>query len=55
LYRKEPIYEKGISYFGCHNMFAYDNAGISNGHNERIRLETIRKSAEFYIRLIKQC
>lgn len=32
-----------------------EERGTIHGHNERIRVETIHRSAEFYIRLMKQC
>ncbi len=32
-----------------------EERGTIHGHNERIRVETIHRAAEFYIRLMKQC
>ena len=32
-----------------------EERGTIHGHNERIRVETVHRSAEFYIRLMKQC
>ena len=32
-----------------------EERGAIHGHNERVRVETIHRSAEFYIRLMKQC
>ena len=32
-----------------------EERGSIHGNNERIRLETIHRSVEFYIRLIRQC
>ena len=36
------------------DLTAAERATI-HGHNERIRLETIGKAVEFYIRLMKKC
>ena len=36
------------------DMTAEERASI-HGNNERIRVETIGKAVEFYIRLMKQC
>ena len=32
-----------------------DERATIHGHNERIRVETVKKAVEFYIRLMKQC
>ena len=40
--------------FSAMDMTAEERRSI-HGHNERIRLETIHRSVEFYIRLMKSC
>jgi len=40
--------------FSAMDLTKEERASI-HGHNERVRVETIHRSAEFYIRLLKQC
>lgn len=40
--------------FSAADMTAEERGAI-HGHNERVRVETIHRAAEFYIRLMKQC
>jgi len=40
--------------FSAMDMTAQERASI-HGNNERIRVESIGKAVEFYIRLMKQC
>lgn len=32
-----------------------EERGTIHGHNERVRVETVHRAVEFYIRLMKQC
>ena len=40
--------------FSAMDLTAAERASV-HGHNEKIRVETVNKAVEFYIRLIKQC
>jgi carboxypeptidase PM20D1 len=40
--------------FSAMDMTAQERATI-HGHNERIRLESIGRAVEFYIRLMRKC
>ena len=40
--------------FSAMDLTSEERATV-HGHNERIRLEAIHRSVEFYLRLIRQC